>query len=422
MEKNKENVPKIRFPGFTGEWEQRKLGEITDRIVRKNTDNESTLPLTISAQYGLVDQISFFNKRIASRDVSNYYLIKKGEFAYNKSYSDGYPYGAIKRLERYDMGVLSTLYIVFRIKEYIINSDYLVSYYDSNNWHNEVANRAAEGARNHGLLNISADDFFSTELKFPKELEEQRKIGEYFIKIENLITLHQRKLEHLQDKKKGLLQKMFPKEGEKFPELRFPGFTEHWERRKLNDVAIFIDGNYGEKYPKDDEFIENGVPFFTSAVIGTAGVFDKKNVKYISKEKNSILVKGQSLGGDIILTNRGASMGVVAQIPLEYGLVNIGPQLTRIRGIEKADNLFLLSMFNNSSYNRKLLSINSGSAMNFIGLEALGKFEFMCPKLDEQAQIGAFFKNIDNLITLHQRKLEHLQQQKKGLLQQMFIR
>ena len=150
------------------------------------------MPLTISAQYGLVDQITFFNKRIASKDISNYYLVKKGEFAYNKSYSDGYPFGVVKRLERYKMGVLSTLYIVFEINEDEINSDYLVSYYDTRNWNKQVAERASEGARNHGLLNISADDFFDTEMKLPKELSEQVIIGKFFQCIDNLITLHQR--------------------------------------------------------------------------------------------------------------------------------------------------------------------------------------------------------------------------------------
>jgi type I restriction enzyme S subunit len=172
------------------------LGDIADRVVRKNTNLESTLPLTISAIYGLVDQITYFNNRVASRDVSNYYLVKKGEFAYNKSYSEGFPFGAVKRLDRYENGVLSTLYIVFAPKNDIINSDYLVSYYDTNNWHKQVAERAAEGARNHGLLNISAGDFFDTELKFPRGLEEQSQIGQFFQNLDNLITLHQRKHEY----------------------------------------------------------------------------------------------------------------------------------------------------------------------------------------------------------------------------------
>ena len=184
--------PAIRFKGFTDDWEQRKLGEIAERVVRKNNELQSTLPLTISAQYGLVDQITYFNNRVASNNIRGYYLIKNGEFAYNKSSSDGYPFGAVKRLDYYPMGVLSTLYIVFSVVSGI-SSQFLVSYYDTNNWHKEVAERAAEGARNHGLLNISADDFFDTDLKIPKSVSEQRKIAELFTSLDRLITLHQRK-------------------------------------------------------------------------------------------------------------------------------------------------------------------------------------------------------------------------------------
>ena len=192
----KSNVPAIRFKDFTDTWEQRELGDIVDRVVRKNTNNESALPLTISAQYGLVDQITYFNNRVASRDVSNYYLVLNGEFAYNKSTSDGYPFGAIKRLDLYEKGVLSTLYIVFVPKnEQNINSDFLMVYFDTDRWHKGVAERAAEGARNHGLLNISAEDFFDIELSIPKDLAEQKQIGEFIRSLDRLITLHQRKLE-----------------------------------------------------------------------------------------------------------------------------------------------------------------------------------------------------------------------------------
>ena len=179
-------------------WEQRKLGELVDRVVRKNTNNESTLPLTISAQYGLVDQITYFNNRVASRDVSNYYLVLNGEFAYNKSTSDGYPFGAVKRLDLYEKGVLSTLYIVFAPKkEQQIDSDYLTVFFDTDRWHKGVAERAAEGARNHGLLNISAEDFFDIDLSVPKDIVEQKQIGAFIRQLDNLITLHQRECIHL---------------------------------------------------------------------------------------------------------------------------------------------------------------------------------------------------------------------------------
>ena len=193
--KSGETVPEVRFPGFTDAWEQRKLGDIVERITRKNTNNESDLPLTISAQYGLIDQNEFFDKRIASKDVSGYYLVKNGEFAYNKSTSNDAPWGAVKRLDRYKNGVVSTLYIVFSIRDSnTTDSDFLATYYDTDRWHSGIQAVAAEGARNHGLLNISASDFFNTTLKMPADIEEQRKIGAFFKEIDNTITLHQREL------------------------------------------------------------------------------------------------------------------------------------------------------------------------------------------------------------------------------------
>ena len=183
-------------------WEQRKLSDIVERVTRKNTNLESKLPLTISAQYGLVDQVTYFNNRVASQNISNYYLVKNGEFAYNKSSSDGYPFGAVKRLDLYDMGVLSTLYIVFSLKDLNVSSDFLACYYDTDKWHKQVSERAAEGARNHGLLNISAEDFLDTDLMIPQDIREQALIGDYFKSLDNLITLHQCESSH----KNGLLQ------------------------------------------------------------------------------------------------------------------------------------------------------------------------------------------------------------------------
>ncbi|HFR3439655.1 TPA: restriction endonuclease subunit S, partial [Streptococcus suis] len=258
MTKEKSTVPRLRFPGFTDAWKQRKLGEVSKRVTRRNKELISSLPLTISAQHGLVDQEEFFNKQVASKDVSSYYLIKKGEFAYNKSYSNGYPWGAIKRLDRYEMGVLSTLYIVFKPTS-LICSDYLVSYYDTVNWYKEVSMIAAEGARNHGLLNIAPNDFFKTRLFIPT-LPEQEAIGSFFSDLDQLITLHQRKLDDVKELKKALLQKMFPKgNGNDFPELRFPEFTDAWKQRKLGEVAEKIsqknlDRQYVETFTNSAEF------------------------------------------------------------------------------------------------------------------------------------------------------------------------
>lgn len=172
-------------------WEQRKLGDIAERVTRKNENNESDLPLTISAQHGLIDQRLFFNAQVASRDMSGYYLLRQGEFAYNKSTSADSPWGAIKRLTRYEKGCVSTLYICFALVN--ANPDYLVTYYETNRWHKAVQMIAAEGARNHGLLNIAPDDFFDTMVSLPESQAEQQTIGAFFSRLDSLITLHQRK-------------------------------------------------------------------------------------------------------------------------------------------------------------------------------------------------------------------------------------
>ena len=203
-------APKLRLEGFTDEWDVVRLGNIVDRVTRKNTFLESELPLTISAQYGLIDQNEFFERRIASKDVSGYYLLKKGEFAYNKSTSGDAEWGAVKRLDRYDMGVLSTLYIAFRIRdESVVYSDFIATYYETKLWHRDIRGIAAEGARNHGLLNIAPADFFDTKVVIPKSFDEQKSIGQFFANFNSLIDEQRKKVMVLKSLKEFMLQNMF---------------------------------------------------------------------------------------------------------------------------------------------------------------------------------------------------------------------
>lgn len=185
-------------------WEQRKLGEAAHRVIRKNEGNQSDLPLTISAQHGLVDQRDYFNNQVASRDMSGYYLLENGEFAYNKSTSGDSPWGAIKRLTKYKKGCLSTLYICFGLDQG--DPDFLVTYYETDRWHGAIQMIAAEGARNHGLLNIAPDDFFETALTLPCSTEEQKQIGCFFTQLDSLITLHQREPPHMMKEGKNANQ------------------------------------------------------------------------------------------------------------------------------------------------------------------------------------------------------------------------
>lgn len=203
-----ETVPKIRFKGFEGEWEKVKLSSFAKRIKRKNSCMESTLALTIASALGLVSQNDYFNNSVVGANIRNYYLLKRGEFAYNKSYSNGYPFGSVKRLDRYEQGILSTLYIVFTIDD-SISSDYLTHFFDTTLWHNDVAERAAEGARNHGLLNISAEDFLDIAIWKPRSIEEQQHIASYFTSLDKQIALQTQRLEKLRQIKAACLDKMF---------------------------------------------------------------------------------------------------------------------------------------------------------------------------------------------------------------------
>ena len=185
-------VPKLRFRKFKDEWIKVSLKDITIRIKDKNKSLETDLPLTISAQYGLIDQREYFNKIVASKSLANYYLLKKGDFAYNKSYSTGYPYGTIKRLNKYDKGAVSTLYICFKPRN--IDSNFLEQYFETDKWYKKIYKIAVEGARNHGLLNIAISDFFNTKHYIPKSKDEQIKISKFLEIVDEKIDLLEKRL------------------------------------------------------------------------------------------------------------------------------------------------------------------------------------------------------------------------------------
>jgi len=190
------------------QWREVRLGNICERVTRRNSNNISNLILTIAAQYGLVSQIDFFNKSVASADLSNYYLLDKGDFAYNKSYSGEYTWGAVKRLDLYPQGVLSPLYICFRPIEGIIDSDFLVYLFESKCWYREVSEICVEGARNHGLLNVSVVDFFNMKLHLP-DLSEQKRIAEMMNAISDKIEHSSRLYALYNNQKTYLLSNMF---------------------------------------------------------------------------------------------------------------------------------------------------------------------------------------------------------------------
>lgn len=406
----KKKVPAVRFKGFTGDWERRKLGDFTERVTRKNENLESNLPLTISAQYGLIDQNQFFDKRIASKDVSGYYLIRNGEFAYNKSTSKDAPWGAIKRLDRYKAGVLSTLYIVFKINEsQNMDSDFLVSYYETNLWHKEVQGIAAEGARNHGLLNVAPGDFFKTKLRVPADIKEQKKVGRYFKDIDHLLTLHQQKLDQLKKLKAYFLQNLFPAKGEKVPKIRFKGFTGEWEECKVGELTV---------ESKEYETLTSGLPLLTSSRAG---------LMYQNEYRGNLTTDSENTLFSVVplqaCTYRHMSDDDIFHLnlnTLEKGLVSREYPVFFASG---DNNLgFIVQYINSSSSFRSFCAgQKKGGTRTRLYYSVLCNFKMAVPSSEEQTLIANYFKQFDNLITLHQHKLEELQTLKKFLLQNLFV-
>ena len=204
----KDKQPEVRLHGFSDNWQIIRLSDICHRILRKNTEEQCRRVLTIAAQHGLISQEEFFNKNVASENLSGYYLLQNGDFAYNKSYSGDYVWGTVKRLDNYEQGVLSPLYICFRPDSAKVDSDFLVYYFESKKWHKAVADIAGEGARNHGLLNISVRDYFNTIHCIPS-MDEQKQIAQIMSILLSKIAREQCILNCYTTQRQYLLRQMF---------------------------------------------------------------------------------------------------------------------------------------------------------------------------------------------------------------------
>lgn len=262
------------------EWCEERLKHYFKRLTRKNSEKNQNV-LTISAQYGLISQEDFFNKSVASEDKSNYFLLKKGDFAYNKSYSNGYPYGAIKRLDYYEKGIVSPLYICLESLQEN-TSDYFAQYFEAGLLNKEIHAVAQEGARNHGLLNIAVEDFFNTRVVVPK-VPEQEKIAEILVGQDRVIALKEKLLAEKQKQKKYLMQQLLT--GKK----RLPGFSGKWETNFLRNVCDNLD-NFRKPFNRDERAIMKGIyPYY-----GANGIVDYID-RYIFDETIILLAED---GGD----------------------------------------------------------------------------------------------------------------------------
>ena len=374
------------------------------RLLRRNTTACNNV-LTISAQLGLVSQKEYYDKDIASEEKSGYFLLQHGEFAYNKSYSSGYPYGAIKRLEKYEEGIVSPLYICFEPKQET-NADFYSHYFEAGLYNREIYRFAQEGARNHGLLNISTEDFFDGTLIVPPE-EEQRKMAEILATCDRVIELKQKLLDELKKLKKVCLEKMFPQKESSVPEIRFPGFTAPWEQRKMGDIGSVA---MCRRIFKHQTAESGDIPFFK---IGTFGgipdafiskeLYEDFKAKYPYPEKGDILISASgSIGRTVEFTGENEYFQDSNIVWLKHDKSIINPFLRHLYSVVEWAGI-------------------EGSTIKRLYNDNILKTEVMLPSVQEQAIIAEMLDGIDNLIILHQRGLEAEQQKKKALMQLLLL-
>ncbi|HEM6262185.1 TPA: restriction endonuclease subunit S [Streptococcus suis] len=413
MTKEKSTVPRLRFPGFTDAWKQRKLGEVAEKISQKNLDRQYVETFTNSAEFGIISQRDFFEKNISSLDnISGYYIVSPDDFVYNPRISNLAPVGPIKRNKLGRVGVMSPLYTIFRFSD--IHLDFVEKYFDTTIWHRYMELNGDSGARSDRFA-IKDSVFKGLPIPLPT-LPEQEVIGNFFSDLDQLITLHQRKLDDVKELKKALLQKMFPKgNGNDFPELRFPEFTDAWKQRKLGEVVSISSGYTG------DASLSNGKYKLTRIETISDGNVDVSRTGFSNELPDE---KYRLKFGDILFSNINslAHIGKVA-------IFNIGEEvfhgINLLRLVPKQDliNPYFIyyQLVTESKKNWSKSHANQAVNQASINQTSLSIQKISLPTLPEQEAIGSFFSDLDQLITLHQRQLDHLKLLKKALLQQMFI-
>lgn len=388
--------PTIRFKGYTEDWEQRKLNEIADKVSEKNKNNEFSEPFTNSAEQGIISQKDYFDREIVNNEnLNGYYIVRNDDFIYNPRISVTAPVGPINRNRLGRNGVMSPLYTVFRTHD--IDNLYLEFYFKTTKWHRFMKLNGDSGAR-FDRFTISSTQFMEMPIPYPT-LEEQQKIGEYFDSLDNLITLHQRKCEETKILKKYMLQKMFPQNGQKVPEIRFKGFTEDWEQRKLGDISSLITKG---STPKDKSgtgevnFIKvENINDFSGDIVSMS--------KISLEEHQGYLKRSQLQEGDILFSIAG-TLGRVTSVNKAILPANTNQALSIIR--LKEGNLEYVKTCLKGNVVADFIRRNPtiGAQPN-LSLEQVSNLEIEIPSEAEQEKIGLYFSNLDNLITLHHHKL-----------------
>ena len=403
MENNK--TPKIRFKGFTDPWEQRKLGEV------------------VGVYDGVHQTPHYTDNGVMFLSVENITTLTSKKFiseeAFEKDYKVYPQQGDVLMTRIGDVGtpnvVETTEKLAFYVSLALLKPNDIDSYFLCNAIQSPLFQK---GLKDRTLVTaipqkINKDEIGKIDILIPDSQAEQVQIGNFFRQLDNLITLHQRKYNKLLNVKKSMLEKMFPKNGSNIPEIRFKGFTDPWEQRKLSDVADVRDGTHAS--PK---YISEGHPLVTSKNVKD-GFVNYDDIQYISDEDFDEINKRSKVDVNDVLMGMIGTIGNIALIRKEpdFAIKNVA----LIKDTKKINYLYLYHFLQSNSTTKQLTNSMDGGTQKFIALGNIRNLDIDIPSDEEQAKLGKYFDNLDHLITLHQRELEKLQNIKKSMLEKMFV-
>jgi type I restriction enzyme S subunit len=413
--------PKIRFQGFTDDWEQRKLAETASEFIGGGTPSTSVnefwtgeIPWIQSSNLAenVVDRVAIDKKisenailKTAAKKISSNSIAVVTRVGVGKLAFIPFEYATSQDFLSFSKLKVSPWFLVYLLSEKLAK------------WGNETQGTSIKG--------ITKKELLSKKVLMPSDSMEEQAVGELLKKLDSTIALHQRKEKLLQEMKQGCLQKLFPQKGQNKPELRFSGFTDDWEQRKLADLFKIIDGDRGKNYPHESDFNESGYTLFLDTGNVRKGGFDFSSRKYITKDKDLILRSGTMNEGDFVLTSRG-TLGNVAlyshRIAQLIGRVRINSAMLILRPKQDIDTGLLATILRGNAIDSFMKNDHVGSAQPHITKRDFSAVKVLLPqKRAEQSLVGSFFDKMDVTIALHQRQLEKLSQLKKQLLDRMFI-
>ena len=415
--KEERKAPVLRFKGFTDDWEQRKLGDIAKRVIRKNKENDILPVLTNSADLGIVLQNDYFDKAIA-KNLNNYYMVSHNDFVYNPRISKKAPFGPINRNKLNIQGVMSPLYLVFRFNSEM-DLNFLEYYFQSSKWHPFMYKNGDSGARADRFA-IKNSVLMNMTINVPT-LDQQKRIGKILLLLENSIALQQRKLDQLKQLKKAYLSDLFSIKNK--PQIRFKGFKGKWKKSKLLDnVSNIID--FRGKTPKKlgMDWSDQGILALSALNVKDSFIDKSIHAHYGDIKLYNKWMAGNKLHKGQVLFTTEAPMGNVAQVPDNDKYILSQRTIAFNVNKDKISDSFLAMLLQTTTVHNQLLSLSSGGTAKGVSQKSLSGLSVVIPlSLEEQRKMEMAFKYINHLIHFQQDKIRYLEENKQFLLQNMFI-